>query len=523
MDSNLMSCPTCGHAVSNAAGACAYCGAIISEGERKEQTVDKIVAEETQSTEPAEMRPAAEMSDEADYTKAAAGKPFESISTQQTPAEPAAADSPRPANEAVPPADAAATEAEFEVAPPEEEHAETPDPETIRQSAVSKSDPEIALTEAVEPEAVSPSEPAAELTRSAGSTHQTAEDQTQAEFEPEEVPVSPEPDVLDLVAEEPDESETLGAEIIEMLETQASEDKAERSPDSDGRPSSNSAVGAAQNDHKGDRQPAEVQEPAPEKQAGLISEALGDTILLEPADEVQTAAKGASDKFEGKTKMDTPKPARAGQAGSDAAAAEHKMWADALKIEKAAQDMAAAIAKQKEKLVEVENLKNRQAEAAKMQVLKKQKAVLAKAQAQKKQKLLLAKAAALKKQRNAQAGSDTSKNENAAATTPRQAGTPTAVARSLEVNSKVQELLKKYEGQAIGINYDNSAEIKEALFVEANREYFSVFVKDKKLHYHYPLKTILTVIEGKEGVDTGNSKQPVKFMAVIKVYPLVLF
>jgi hypothetical protein len=234
--------------------------------------------------------------------------------------------------------------------------------------------------------------------------------------------------------------------------------------------------------------------------------------------------------------MDTPKPARAGQAGSDAAAAEHKMWADALKIEKAAQDMAAAIAKQKEKLVEVENLKDRQAETAKMQVLKQQKAAFAKAQAQKKQKLLLAKAAALKrkkvaeaksqalkKQRAAQAGSESTKNENVAATAPRQADTPTAVARSLDVNSKVQELLKKYEGQAIGINYDNSAEIKEALFVEANREYFSVFVKDKKLHYHYPLKTILTVIEGKEGVDTGNSKQPVKFMAVIKVYPLVLF
>jgi hypothetical protein len=512
MDSNLMSCPTCGHAVSNAAGACAYCGAIIFKGERKEQTVDKIAAEETQSTEPAEMRPAAEMSDEADYT--------------------------------IP-----ATEAGFVAAPLEKEHAETPDPETLRQSAVSKSDPGIALTEAVEPEAVSPyeqapagdymledDEPTAEKTGSAGSAHQTAEEQAQAESGPEEVPVSPAPEVLDLAAEEPDESETPGAETIEMFEIQAFEDKAERSTDANGRPSSDRAVGAAQNDHKDDRQPAGAQGIAPEKNAGLISEALGDTILLELGDEVQTSAKGASDKVEGKTKMDTPKPARAGQAGSDAAAVEHKMWADALKIEKAAQDMAAAIAKQKEKLVEVDNLKDRQAEAAKIRVLKKQKAALAKAQGQKKQKLLLAKAAALKlkkaagakapalkKQRDGQAGSETSKNENAAATALRQADTPTAVARSLEVNSKVQELLKEYEGQAIGINYDNSAEIKEALLVEANREYFSVFVKDKKLHYHYPLKTILTVIEGKDGVDTGNSNQPAKFKAVIKVYPLVLF
>ena len=93
----------------------------------------------------------------------------------------------------------------------------------------------------------------------------------------------------------------------------------------------------------------------------------------------------------------------------------------------------------------------------------------------------------------------------------------------LEIKSRMQELLKKYEGQAIGINYDNSAEIREALLENTNSEYFSVFVKDKQLHYSYPLKTILTVIEGKDGVETGSSKPPQKFNAVVKVYPLVLF
>ncbi len=197
--------------------------------------------------------------------------------------------------------------------------------------------------------------------------------------------------------------------------------------------------------------------------------------------------------------------------------------------------MAAAIKRQKEKLVEAENSKAKKAEIARIQALKKQKAALAQAQAKKKQKLLLAKAAALKrekaaaakprlkKQREATAGSETPQNEKAAAAGSRQEGTPTAMARNLEVNSKMQDLLKKYEGRTIGINYDNSAEIREALLEEANREYFSVFVKDKQLHYNYPLKTILTVIEGKEGVDAGNSKQPQKYNAVIKVYPLVLF
>jgi len=92
-----------------------------------------------------------------------------------------------------------------------------------------------------------------------------------------------------------------------------------------------------------------------------------------------------------------------------------------------------------------------------------------------------------------------------------------------EANSRMQTLLEKYKGRVIGINYDNSADIRKALFVEANAEYFSVFVKDQNLKYSYPLKAILSLIEGKDGVDIEDSKQLKKFIAVIKVYPLVLF
>jgi hypothetical protein len=48
-------------------------------------------------------------------------------------------------------------------------------------------------------------------------------------------------------------------------------------------------------------------------------------------------------------------------------------------------------------------------------------------------------------------------------------------------------------------------------------------VKDKKLQYSYPLKSILTIIEGQEGVETGLDDKKLKFDAVIKVYPLVSF
>ncbi len=139
---------------------------------------------------------------------------------------------------------------------------------------------------------------------------------------------------------------------------------------------------------------------------------------------------------------------------------------------------------------------------------------MAKAQALERKKLALVKAQALKKQKEAQAGIEKANPETATGSTRVQ---------SMEANTKMLGLLKKYEGQAIGINYDNSADIKEAELVEANDEFFSVFVKDQKLNYSHPLKTILTIIEGQDGVETGTSEQKAKFKAVVKVYPLVLF
>lgn len=552
MDANLKRCSTCGHVVSNNTGACAYCGAIYSGGGAKAQSDEKITAEEIRSTvsEPpvqaAAMPSAAGMSEDTANAGSAAGKPSESILSQQVAAEPIAADSAEP--EPPPEASAAEAEIELEDASAEKEQAAAIDPEAVRYSPESKSDPQIDLKEEWDREPVSPVEPmsAGDLmpagetpaeaeSHSDDSTHRTPENQAEDIPEPEQTVFSQAPELLEATAEDPDELETLGAEIIEMIEPQASEDETQVSKASDEGSFPDITPGATQERPADNRRPNAVQETAAEKQAGLISEALGDTILLEPADEVQIPTMTAADKSEEKMKVEIQKSADAAKAGSGAAAAEPTMRPDVLKIEKAARDMKSAIEKQKEKHIDVGNSTDKKANTDKAVALKKQKAALAKAQAQKKQKLLLAKAAALKrkkaveakaqalkKQREASAGSETAKNENPAAAS-RQLGTKTAAVGELKADSKMQDLIKKYEGQAIGINYDNSAEIREALLEKVNHEYFSVFVKDKQLHYSYPLKTILTVIEGKDGVETGSSKQPHKFNAVIKVYPLVLF
>ncbi len=472
MDSNLMSCPTCGHSVSNIAGICNYCGAMMSEEEQQPQSEEKEVVEEAQAAESAlplpqeETPPADVMSDEADDTPSAATEQSDSNLSQQPADPPAVPESSEPATEAVTVSDNEPVALEEEAASkqPDDEQEVESKPEIGQQPPDVKGESEIALIEADEPEFVpdADADPATEVkqdvqepqvveTAAVGSTAPIAQDEVKTESAPHEIQKPLEPAVVDLAGDEPGESESLG-----------------------------------------------------------------DTILLEIADEVQPSAGGVPDKIEETAKLKAP--------------------AEALKIEKAAQKMAAAIEEQKATLTEAQKVKQQKAALTKTQALKKQQAALAKARVLKKQKMILAKAAALKhkkaaqakaqalkKQKAARAGIETAKkDEIAAIKTATAAGKPKIV-RSLEAKTKMQSLLEKYKGQAIGINYDNSAEIREAQLVEANGEFFSVFVKDKKLLYSYPLKTILTVIEGEDGVEAGDSEKKGKFNVVIKVYPLVLF
>jgi hypothetical protein len=153
--------------------------------------------------------------------------------------------------------------------------------------------------------------------------------------------------------------------------------------------------------------------------------------------------------------------------------------------------------------------------------LKKEKLMQPKAEAAKRQKVSPAEAHTRKKQRKERAGVESSKPAEPVASILKPTDDHHGEAQGLKTETKMMGLLKKYEGQAIGINYDNSAEIKKARLVAANDEFFSVFVDDGDLQYSYPLKTIHTVIEGKEGVDIGVSEREKRFNAVIKVYPLM--
>jgi hypothetical protein len=195
---------------------------------------------------------------------------------------------------------------------------------------------------------------------------------------------------------------------------------------------------------------------------------------------------------------------------------ESQAKAEALEKEKAAQ--AGAMKKKKLAQAQAEALKKQKAAQAKAEALKKRKEARAKALASKNQGTAQARADALKRQREAQERAEASAQEVQCASSCQQL----AAAAKISHYERLLGLLKRYKGKAIGINYDNSSEIREAELVDANEEFFSVRVKDKKLQYSYPLNTILTIVEGQEGVETGEGDKKAKFDAVIKVYPLIL-
>jgi hypothetical protein len=285
------------------------------------------------------------------------------------------------------------------------------------------------------------------------------------------------------------ESETLEGDIIELVESSAVQQESEKPlTPVDALPSDESLEKTKAHLEEA-TQPTNEADAAGEAAAGSMPQSIGETIFLEITDEIQLE--------DGKPLHKNEKTARS------------EPLTEALKIEKAAQDMKEAIEQQKAAL-------------AKAQAVKNQKATLAKTRSQKKQKMILAKDAALKRKKAAQAKALQLKKQSAAAKNTNDAGN-TRVVQSLDANTKMLTLLEKYKGQAIGINYDNSADIREAQLVDANCDYFRVFAEQKNLYYTYPFKSILTIIEGQDGVEIGESKEKVKFNVVIKVYPLALF
>jgi hypothetical protein len=544
MDTNPMNCAKCGHTVNETAVACAYCGTAISSGNSPPQPDKEAPGTAAQSEEPSPLPaddspPVLDMTDESANTPEGFevnldAEPLSSIQPDEIQPEIC-----EPATEAVSgtPDQSSDADGQIDFQLPDDELILELDAKNTAKDPEQGSGPDTISAEIKNPE-LKPD-------TSADPDYQVDSEQHAADAAAEVIPLAgkvfaaasdaspglPDTPVLELGGEEPPESETPGADILELVAVEASEAESTRQQASETAKSS---------DEPAVEKPAEIApDPPPDGSENKDGEL--EAILLTsdddlqpvnqslPADVEEAVETGASEKpvelaapaTGVTTKSDDSSKTGESQAKAEVIQKQTEAQASvaALKIEKAAQELAEAQKKQKADIAKAQALKNKKLKLAKSQALKRKKAAVLKAQAIKKQK----ETQALKKQKEAQVGIEKAIREMAAGSNPPNIDNPDLLNQSMEANAKILGLLKKYEGQAIGINYDNSADIKEAELVEANDEFFSVFVKDKELNYSHPLKTILTIIEGKEGVGTGKPEQEAKFNAVVKVYPLVLF
>ena len=533
MDTNEITCPKCGHLNNYISEGCVKCGIIFSKYfEMQDQQQEPSTAEVTSESGKENENLAAELLPTSDSV-APATAPADDVA--QAAAEPS-----QPVAEITAPAEAKQEETQSQPAPEtsaeaEEKPADTltgkpekgqpiaqesapsgKDEQTIDKNADKTAVPESQVDAApVQKEVptadqVSVQETEAQVTQEAASEPATPALKSEATEQPAGAAVQVEPAKSETEAQPAMES---GAQEVKPPGEQ------EKAPVEAVEPVKDTDT--AKNNVDGSPSKHENKIEAQEKAAKLEAEA--EILLAEVAEPIK--AKVKSEKTEDNDRVELLKKQKAALAKAELAKAEvdkkkkeARAKAQADKKKKEARAKAAALKKQK--LIKLEAIKKQKAAQAK--ALKKKKAELAKAAALKKQKAGV-KAEALKQQKASQVAVEKQSKQTQTAAKASPAIQPTFMNKGLESSLKIMGLLKKYEGQTIGINYDNSAEIKEAELVEANDEFFSVAVKDKKLQFSYPLQTLLSLVEGEDGVEAEESESKAKFSAVIKVYPLVLF
>jgi hypothetical protein len=524
MGVDLVNCSKCGHSTSSAAKVCAYCGAAISEGAPQRQAGDSMPGEQKFSNDAPSSRqretppPAIEIPE--------SSKEIPQLDAMR--AEPDTPDSSRAIHSAVETSSPVLQVAEEKIKEESvielSEHGHLLESELEASRAPSEiptDDQSITAESFKAPLPTSDPVPDGELMRKltgqaavaatpAGADLQDIDDQTKTDHAADKAAESPEPDMVKLTVNHRASSETTEAKIIEMMEGGAP------LAIDESMPPKKSDIKVQTYIIKDDS-PVDRVDKAAKNELEISPEASEDEILLTLDAEVQPVLDDTSNDL-GLTEQ----PSTSGdidhaeadpnekiekseisptvdKAHTDAEAlpkpTEFQSPAKVLKIEKAAQEMEAALNKQKKAMAEANLAKKEKLNPAKEKAVQHKKAAVAKARAKEKEGKVGAEVNVLEK-------------EALSADIP-------------DAHSNMRDLLNKYLGHTIGINYDNSAEIKKAELLAANDEFFKVFVVEKNLYYSYPLKTILSVMEHSGGDGAAADVQEDEFSVVIKIYPLM--
>jgi ribosomal protein L40E len=96
------------------------------------------------------------------------------------------------------------------------------------------------------------------------------------------------------------------------------------------------------------------------------------------------------------------------------------------------------------------------------------------------------------------------------------------ILKTLVPQPSFMALLKKYEGEEIGINFDDPAEIKCARLAKVNEDHFSILNMETELLHSYSYNSIVSIVEAVAGVPVEASGQKSTFPMVVRVQHLMV-
>ncbi|MDY6970960.1 MAG: hypothetical protein SV775_01385, partial [Thermodesulfobacteriota bacterium] len=194
---------------------------------------------------------------------------------------------------------------------------------------------------------------------------------------------------------------------------------------------------------------------------------------------------------------------------------------EALRREKEEQERQEALRREKEEQERQEALRREKEEQERQEALRREKEEQERQEALRREKEEQERQEALRREKEEQERQEALRREKEEQERQK-ALHKQKLERLLKPTKRIRDLLRRYEGQPIGINYDDTAEIKKAELVRVNEDHFSIFIADSELVYSYPLSSIMSIVEGVNGVPNGAlGADESTFSIVIRVYHLV--
>jgi DNA repair exonuclease SbcCD ATPase subunit len=96
------------------------------------------------------------------------------------------------------------------------------------------------------------------------------------------------------------------------------------------------------------------------------------------------------------------------------------------------------------------------------------------------------------------------------------------LAELMKPKGSLKKLLKSYTDQIVGMNFDAPTVYKPVKLINVNDDHFSIFIEADELVYTVPMTSILSLVEGVDGVRTIVSGEKTVFPLVIRISQRVI-